>query len=437
MAFFQNDFAGRISQKVMQTGNALREAVLNVVDGAWVMIIYLVVIVVLFVDINTQLLWPIAVWVLAYGVVIGVMVPPVRLKSASLSEATSGLTGRVVDSYTNIQSVKLFAHHELEADFAATGIRIHTRAFRVLMRAILNMTVALTVLNTALILGTAALSTHLWLQNSISVGEITIANTLIIRLNQMSGWVLRTITSLFENIGTVQNGIETISRPTAISDEQGAADLQVTQGALEFDAVSFRYEELPAERESLAINASQNVPGQVNQISIIDDCSFNVAPGEKIGLVGRSGAGKSTLINLLMRFHDLQRGAIRIDGQDIRHLTQSSLRSNIAVVTQDTSLLHRSIRDNIRYGRADATEEQIVQAAELAEAMGFIPGLFDRQGRSGLDAFVGERGVKLSGGQRQRIAIARVILKNAPILILDEATSALDSEVEAAIQEAT
>ncbi len=417
ITFFQNDFAGRVAQKVLQTGHAVREAVLNIIDGAWMLLIYLVGIVVFFADISLHLLWPIGLWMVAYVAVVIFMVPPVRNKSAKLSEQNSALMGRVVDSYTNIQSVKLFAHHSLEEDFAGEGLRRHTHAFRVLMRAILKMTVTLTVLNTLLIAGTAAASISLWMNEAVSMGEIAVANGLIIRLNQMSSWVLRTITSLFENIGTVQNGVNTISQPLAIEDARDAAPLNVAQGHVVFDSVGFGYGE------------------SANAGVVVKDCHFDIKPGEKVGLVGKSGAGKSTLVNLLMRFHDLDAGQITIDGQDIRDVTQDSLRGAIAVVSQDTSLLHRSIRDNIRYGFADATDERIIQAATQAEAMTFIPDLSDSEGRAGLDAQVGERGVKLSGGQRQRIAIARVILKNAPVLVLDEATSALDSEVEAAIQE--
>ncbi len=420
MLFYQNDFAGRISQKVMQTGHAVREAVVNVIDGSWMLLIYLIGVVWLFVDISGWLLLPVALWFIAYLSVVFFMVPPVRQKSSNLSEANSGLMGRIVDSYTNIQSVKLFAHDSLEEEFAASGMRKLVAAFHSLMRAILSMTIALTVLNTLLVIATAGMSIALWTRGLVSVGEIAVANGLIIRINQMSGWILRTITSLFENIGAVQNGIETISQPIEIVDVNDAKDLQVSDGRLKFDAIGFHYDEKSSD---LAPNI------------VIDDCSFEVAPGEKVGLVGRSGAGKSTLVNLLMRFHDVQSGAIFIDNQDIRGVTQNSLRQSIAVVTQDTSLLHRSIRDNIRYGRRDATDDDVIRAASQAEAMSFIPDLSDPFGRTGLDAHVGERGVKLSGGQRQRIAIARVILKDAPILILDEATSALDSEVEAAIQE--
>ena len=416
MSFFENDFAGRISQKVMQTGHALREAVVNVLDGAWMLVIYLVGLVFLFSDMSPALLWPVGLWTIAYAAVVAFMVPPVRTRSARLSEANSGLIGRIVDSYTNIQSVKLFAHHDLEEAFVAEGIRRQTGAFHTLMRSILTMTITLTALNTFLVLGTAALSIVLWLDGAITVGEIAVANALVIRLNQMSGWILRTITSLFENVGAVQNGVETIARPLAVTDAPDARPLVVTRGRVTFDDVSFGYA-----RESAG--------------PVVERCSFDIAPGERVGLVGRSGAGKSTLINLLMRFRDVDGGRVTVDGTDIRDVDQRSLRAAIAVVTQDTSLLHRSLRDNIRYGRPEATDAEVLAAATRAEAMEFVEALADPQGRRGLDAHVGERGVKLSGGQRQRIAIARVILKDAPILVLDEATSALDSEVEAAIQE--
>ncbi|MCL4126253.1 UNVERIFIED_CONTAM: hypothetical protein GTU68_024645 [Idotea baltica] len=414
MNFFQNDFAGRVSQKVMQTGHSVREVVVNVLDGLWLLIIYVFGISFLLIGIKPILLIPLMIWLVSYSCVIIFMVPPVRLKSARVSEATSAITGRVVDSYTNIQSVKLFAHNALEENFAAEAIKKHFNAFIALMRAIMDMTIAMSVMNTALMFSTAALSVWLWMQGMVTVGEVAIANGLILRINQMSGWILRTITSLFEHIGTVENGIETICQSTSIVDDSTAPELDVSRGLVSFNNVSFNYDK---------------------EVPILDQCNLTIKAGEKIGLVGRSGAGKSTLINLLMRFHDIEHGNITIDNQDISHVTQESLRRNIAVVTQDTSLLHRSVRDNIRYGKADATDEQITQAALRAEAMQFIPDLVDLQGRAGLDATVGERGVKLSGGQRQRIAIARVILKDAPILILDEATSALDSEVESAIQE--
>ena len=413
LSYFQDDFAGRIAQKVMQSGPALREAVINVIDGVWFLLIYLVGTLALFAGLDWRLGIPVLLWVLSYGAVIIWMVPPVRAKSAAVSEANSGLSGRIVDSYTNVQSVKLFAHAEREDAFALEGMRRYLHAFQQLMRSIFTMTVTLTVLNSVLIAAVATLSIVHWAQGALTVGEIAIANGLIIRLTQMSGWILRTITALFENVGVVQNAVETISQPNRVLDRPGAVDLAVPEGEIEFRNVHFHYG-----RES----------------GVIDDLTLTVQPGEKVGLVGRSGAGKSTLVNLLLRFYDLEGGRILIDGQDITDVAQNSLRSNIAVVTQDTGLLHRSIRDNITYGRPDAPEAAIMRAARQAEADMFIPNLVDPVGRSGYDAHVGERGVKLSGGQRQRIAIARVILKDAPILVLDEATSALDSEVEAAIQ---
>ena len=414
LRFFQNDFAGRIAQKVLQTGHAVRESVINVVDGVWMLVVYLIGIVLMFGEIERMLLWPIVLWCVAYALVIYRMVPPVRRKSARLSETNSVLSGRIVDGYTNIQSVKLFAHDELEEAYVANGIERHVQAFRRLMRAILGLTATLTTINTILIVSTAALSIQLWTQSLVSLGEITVVNSVVLRLNQMSGWILRTITALFENIGTVQNGIETIAQPREVVDRDDAAVLRVSDGRIQFLQVSFDYDD---------------------SLPVLRDCSLELAGGEKVGIVGRSGAGKSTLVNLLLRFHDVRQGSILIDGQDISAVSQDSLRRAIGVVSQDTSLLHRSIRDNIRYGRADATDEDVVTAARQADAHAFIDTLVDSQGRRGLDAYVGERGVKLSGGQRQRIAIARAILKNAPILVLDEATSALDSEAEAVIQE--
>jgi len=413
LAFFQNDFAGRVAQKVMQTGHALREAVINVIDGLWLLVIYLAGTLFLFSGLDWRLMLPIAIWIACYIAVIVFMVPPVRNRAAVLSEANSALTGRVVDSYTNIQSVKLFAHTEREDDFARETLTRHTRAFRMLMRSIFGMTASLLLLNSLLLLAVAGLSILLWLDGTITVGAIAIAIGLVIRLSQMSGWILRTVANLFENVGTVENGVATISQPNEVMDGPGAGALRVRDGALRFDAVRFHYGK---------------------DSGVIEDFSLDIKPGEKVGLVGLSGAGKSTLVNLLLRFYDLEGGRILIDGQDISTVTQASLRAQIAMVTQDTSLLHRSIRDNIIYGRPDASEAEMRRAAELAEAANFIPNLIDRKGRKGYDALVGERGVKLSGGQRQRIAIARVILKDAPILVLDEATSALDSEVEAAIQ---
>lgn len=413
LSFFQNDFAGRVAQKVMQTGNSAREAVINVIDGLWLLVVYLIGITWLFVDMDWRLLMPMVLWIAGYSLVILFLVPSVRGRSANLSEANSRLLGQIVDGYTNIQSVKLFASDDQEDAYAGGFLKRHTIAFRSLMESIFNMTVALTVLNTALVVGTAVISIVLWQRGEVSVGTIAIANALIMRVNQMSGWILRTITSLFEQMGTVQNGIATISKPNSVMDVAGAKPLILTQGKITFESMSFYYSD---------------------DNRVIENFDLALKPGEKVGVVGRSGAGKSTLVNLLLRFYDVDAGRILIDDQDISQCTQQSLRANIAMVTQDTSLLHRSVRDNIRYGKPDATEDEIKQAARLAEVDQFLPHLVDLQGNRGYDALVGERGVKLSGGQRQRIAIARVILKNAPILVLDEATSALDSEVEQAIQ---
>ncbi len=414
LSFFQDDFAGRIAQKVMQTGMAVRESVVNVVDGIWFLFIYLAGTMTLFLGLDWRMSIPLLFWIIGYGATIWFLVPPVRARSAAVAEANSSLSGRVVDSFTNVQAVKLFSDSERADAFVLEGFERQLSAMRRLIRSIMTMTVALTVLNSALIFCVAALSLWLWSVGSISVGAVALANGLSIRLNQMSGWILRTVTSLFENVGTVQNGIETLSRPTSVVDRPDAGELAVTSGEIRFERIGFHY-------------------GKKG--GVIDDLSLTVKPGEKVGVVGRSGAGKSTLVNLLLRFYDLESGRILIDGQDISEVTQESLRRHIGMVTQDTSLLHRSVRDNIVYGQPDAAFDDIAEAVQRAQAETFIPDLRDRAGRTGYDALVGERGVKLSGGQRQRIAIARVLLKDAPILVLDEATSALDSEVEAAIQE--
>ncbi len=414
LGFFQNDYAGRISQKVMQTGMALRESVVNVIDGVWYLLVYLVGTAAVLIGFDWRLLLPIFGWLVAYAFVIVTLVPPVRERSIAMSEANSGLTGRVVDGFTNILSVKLFAHAEREEAFGRVAFERQLAAARAMNRSITTLTAALSTLNSVFIFAAAALSIWLWTKGEITLGAIAASNALILRLNQMSGWVLRSITSLFENTGTIENGMELIARPNALVDPPGASPLIVTEGAIGFDDVTFRY-------------------GEGDRV--IRDLSLFIRPGEKVGLVGPSGAGKSTLVNLLMRFYTLDQGRILIDGQDIADVTQDSLRASIGMVTQDTSLLHRSVSENIRYGRPDADEAAVRQAAAVARAESFIANLVDPRGRTDYAAHVGERGVKLSGGQRQRIAIARVILKDAPILVLDEATAALDSEVEAAIQE--
>ncbi|MEP3277601.1 MAG: ABC transporter ATP-binding protein [Stappiaceae bacterium] len=414
VTFFQNDFAGRIAQKVLQSGPAVRECIANAVDGSWFLIIFLIGTFALLTEIDAILVLPLLVWTATYIATILYFVPRVRKKSVDVSETASALSGRIVDSYTNIQTVKLFSDPDREDAFVLTGFQRHIRAFQALMRAIIDVSFVLTLMNSALIFSIAALSIWLWGQGSVSLGALAMACGLAIRLNQSSGWVLRTITTLFENVGTAQNAIDTISRENRIQDNKTAQPIVVENGQIEFRNVHFNYEQ---------------------EGRVIEDLCLNVAPGEKVGLVGRSGAGKSTLVNLLLRFHDVGSGEILIDSQNVNGVTQDSLRQAIGVVSQDTSLLHRSIRDNIAYGAEHAEDEEVIRAAQKAHAHEFISELADARGRRGYEAHVGERGVKLSGGQRQRIAIARVLLKNAPILVLDEATSALDSEVEAAIQE--
>ena len=418
LAYFGNDFAGRISQKVMQTGMAMRTSVMDLVDGMIFMAIYAIGTVLMLGALDWRLAPPIALWAVAYAGILRLVVPEVRRRSHRGSEANSVLSGRIVDGYTNMLAVKLFAHAEAEDAFVEEAVDRHASAIRRLMRVMTGVAVALAALNGVMIVAAAGIALWLWSAGAVTAGAVALTLTLAIRLNQMSGWVLRTVTSFFESLGTVENGIETIAKPTGVRDAPGAVPLDVAldarRGAVRFDRVSFSYE---------------------GAGGVIRDLSLAVSPGERIGLVGPSGAGKTTLVNLLLRFYDVDEGAVTIDGRDVRDVTQASLRGAIGVVTQETSLLHRSIRDNIRYGRPDASDTEVWAAARAARADGFICDLVDAQGRRALDARAGERGVKLSGGQRQRIAIARVVLKDAPILVLDEATSALDSEVEAALQD--
>jgi ATP-binding cassette, subfamily B, multidrug efflux pump len=412
-AFFQNDFAGRIANRVMQTGPALRESLVALLTAVWFIMIYGTSAVILLASADRWLALPILCWFAAYIVVLRYFVPRMRDRSKAVSEARSMLTGRVVDTYTNIVTVKLFARAKDEDAYVREAVDHHTGSFHASLR--LNTWFALTLilLNALLITATGAFAIFLWQLGTIEVGVVAMALPMTTQIISASHWVASQVTSIFENVGVVQEGMMTIARPHTLTDSEGAQPLRVTRGEVRFDHVSFGYG---------------------RQSGLIEGLTLDVMPGEKIGLVGRSGAGKSTLVNLLLRFFDIEGGRILIDGQDISGVTQESLRAQISVVTQDTSLLHRSIRDNIRYGKPGAAEADIVAAAKLAHAHEFVVALEDQLGRRGYDAQVGERGVKLSGGQRQRVAIARVILKNAPILVLDEATSALDSEVEAAIQ---
>ncbi len=422
LGFFQNDFAGRVANKVMQSGQAVRESVVAAIDAVWFVAIYWLTALALFASADVRLVAPLVIWFIAYAVVLNYFVPRLKDRAVATSRARSMLTGRIVDSYTNILTVKLFAHTEREDDYARSAMREQLARLQEQLRVTTLMDVALFAINGILLVGISALAISLWSKGLVTLGAIALVLGLTIRIVNMSGWVLWTVAGIFENIGIAHESMETVSRPYQVLDQPEAKPLTVTQGEIRFETVDFRY--------GRARSFDDRHAG-----GIIDRLSLAIAPGEKVGLVGRSGAGKSTLVNLLLRFYDLESGRIVIDGQDIATVSQDSLRSAVGVVTQDTSLLHRSVMDNILYGRPDADREAAIAAAKRAHAHEFIEELADFNGRKGYAAHVGERGVKLSGGQRQRIAIARVLLKNAPILVLDEATSALDSEVEAAIQE--
>ena len=412
-AFFQNDFAGRIANKVMQTGPAMRESLVALITGVWYILVYGTAALFLLASADTWLALPIVLWFGGYIIMLRYFVPRMRDRSKEVSEARSWLVGRIVDTYTNILTVKLFARASDEDAYVREAFEEHTGLFYGSLRLNTLFGFCLATLNAMLVTGTSGMAIYLWVHGKVDVGTVAMALPLSWQIVSIAGWVAMRVTEIFENIGVVQEGMSAISRPIALTDRPDAAVLKVPHGEIEFQDIRFGYG-----RES----------------GLIDGLSLKVKAGERIGLVGRSGAGKSTLVNLVLRFFDLEDGRILIDGQDIAHSTQESLRTQISVVTQDTSLLHRSIRDNIRYGKPDAAEADIVAAAKQARAHDFILELEDWRGRRGYDAHVGERGVKLSGGQRQRIAIARVILKNAPVLVLDEATSSLDSEVEAEIQ---
>lgn len=412
--FFQNDFAGRIAQRIMQTGNSLRDSAVQAVDALWHVLIYAISSLVLFAEADWRLMIPLLTWIAAFIGALYYFVPRVKERSVVSSDARSKLMGRIVDGYTNITTLKLFAHTNFEQQYAREAIKEQTEKAQLAGRVVTSMDVAITSMNGLLIVSTTGLALWLWTQSLITVGAIALATGLVIRIVNMSGWIMWVVTGIFENIGMVQDGLQTISQPVSITDREQAKPLKVARGEVRFDHVDFHYGK---------------------KSGIIGDLNLTIKPGEKIGLIGPSGAGKSTLVNLLLRLYDVQGGRILIDGQNIAEVGQESLRERIGMITQDTSLLHRSIRDNLLYGKPDATDAELWEAVHKARADEFIPLLSDSEGRTGFDAHVGERGVKLSGGQRQRIAIARVLLKDAPILIMDEATSALDSEVEAAIQE--
>ncbi len=410
--FFHNDFAGRLSAKVMQTALAVREFWVILGDMMAYVVVYFTTISIVFIGISPVLMIPLLVWLLLFMIAAYYFIPRLGKVSKQQADARAVMTGRVTDAYTNIQTVKLFAHAGRESRYAKESMMEFMVTVYRQMRLGAKFEISVNMLSAVLFLGVLGTAIHLWVEGKAGLGVVAATTAMIMKLNSMAFFIMWQISALFENIGTIQDGMGTLSRPVEIQDKKNAKPLKVTAGEIRFDNVSFAY----------------------NEKNVIDQLNLTIRPGEKIGIVGRSGAGKSTLIQLLLRFYTIQNGRILIDGQDIQNVTQDSLRANIALVTQDTSLLHRSVSENIKYGRPDATDEEMFEAVRKAQAEAFIPQLTDLGGRRGYDAQVGERGVKLSGGQRQRIAIARVFLKDAPILILDEATSALDSEVEAAIQ---
>lgn len=417
LSYFQDEFAGRIATRLMQTALAVRETVMKLMDVAVYILAYFIGALTLAAAQDLRLAIPFALWALAYGSLLIVIVPRLGKVAQAQANARADMTGRIVDSYTNIATVKLFSHAAREEAYARAGLDGFLQTVYRQMRLVATQDISVNLLNVALTGAVTTLGLWLWLGGRIDLGALAVAIPLALRLGNMSHWIMWEFAALFENIGTVRDGLSTLSMPSMVQDQPEARPLLVTRGEVRFEAVRFVYD-----------------GAGVLKPAVIDGLDLTLAPGEKVGLVGRSGAGKSTLVNLLLRFYDLSSGRILIDGQDISHVTQQSLRAAIGVVTQDTALLHRSVRDNIAYGRPDASEAEVLAAADLAEARAFIAELEDSKGRTGLSAHVGERGVKLSGGQRQRIAIARAALKDAPILVLDEATSALDSEVEAAIQ---
>ncbi|UTG71667.1 ABC transporter ATP-binding protein [Neisseria subflava] len=414
LGFYQDEFAGRVSAKVMQTALALRDVVMTVADMVVYVLVYFITSGVILSSFDAWLILPFICWMIGFAMIMRFLIPKLGKTAARQADARSLMTGRITDAYSNIATVKLFSHGAREAAYAKQSMEEFMVTVHAQMRLATLLHTCSFIVNSSLTVGTTALGIWLWYHGQVGVGAVATATAMALRVNGLSQYIMWESARLFENIGTVNDGMATLSKPHTILDKPQALPLKVTRGEIKFDHVDFSYE-----------------AGK----PLLNGFNLNIKPGEKVGLIGRSGAGKSTIVNLLLRFYEPQSGTISIDGQSVDSVTQESLRAQIGLVTQDTSLLHRSVRDNIIYGRPDATEAEMISAAERAEATGFIPNLSDAKGRRGYDAHVGERGVKLSGGQRQRIAIARVMLKDAPILLLDEATSALDSEVEAAIQE--
>ena len=445
MQFYQDEFSGRVSAKVMQTALAVRDTVMTVTDMFMYVAVYFITTGVILFNLDSLLLIPFIAWFVLVWLAMWYFIPKLKQTAIVQADARALMTGRITDAYANIMTVKLFSHSRRELGYAKNAMGQFLGTVHAQMRWVSYLEVSTHLISVILVSSTAGISLYLWQQGAIGVGAIAAATAMALRLNGLTQWIMWQTASLFESIGTVQDGMRTLSAPQTIVDKPNAPALTVTDGRIVFDHVDFSYEG-EDDDTGLNTNTSGKRPDNVTEDGIdyasrasyaklLDNFYLDIKPGEKIGLVGRSGAGKSTLVNLLLRFFDVDKGKIYIDGQAIDEVTQESLRQQIGMVTQDTSLLHRTVRENIAYGRPDATDEEIIRAAKQAQAWDFIEGLYDDKGNTGLDTQVGERGVKLSGGQRQRIAISRVMLKNAPILLLDEATSALDSEIEFAITE--
>ncbi len=422
MQFYQDEFSGRVSAKVMQTALAVREVIMTFCDMLTYISVFFITTGVIMFSLDIWLIIPFILWLVMVIGTTAYFVPKLRIASSQQADARSLMTGRVTDAYANINTVKLFSHSRRELSYAKNAMEQFMGTVHGQMRWVTYLNISTHVISVVLVGGTATIALYLWNISLVSVGAIATATAMAVRMNGMTQWIMWQMTQLFESIGTVQDGIRTLSTPKTVLDKENASELVIKQGNINFNNINFAYTQ-----------TNNNYSKQQTKQILLTDFNLTIHAGEKIGLVGRSGAGKSTLVNLLLRFYDVQSGQILIDGQAINEVTQESLRQQIGMVTQDTSLLHRTVRDNIAYGRPNATEKEIIEACKKAHAWDFIQTLHDKKGNKGLDTQVGERGVKLSGGQRQRIAIARVMLKNAPILLLDEATSALDSEVEHAI----
>ena len=440
MQFYQDEFSGRVSAKVMQTALAVRDTVMTVTDMFMYVTVYFVTSGLILFNLDSLLLIPFILWFGLVALAIWYFIPKLKQTAIVQADARALMTGRITDAYANIMTVKLFSHSRRELGYAKNAMGQFLGTVHAQMRWVSYLEIFTHLISVILVSSTAGIGLYLWQQSAVGVGAIAAATAMALRLNGLTRWIMWQTASLFESIGTVQDGMRTLSAPQTIVDKPDAAELRVTEGHIVFDHVDFSYENEEhdthhATDKTFKPSVATTDMAQDNSVKLLDDFYLDIKPGEKIGLVGRSGAGKSTLVNLLLRFFDVDRGKIYIDGQAIDDVTQDSLRQQIGMVTQDTSLLHRTIRENIAYGRPGASDEEIIHAAKQAQAWDFIKDLYDDKGNTGLDTQVGERGVKLSGGQRQRIAISRVMLKNAPILLLDEATSALDSEIEFAITE--